>query len=171
MSEDKTKTEKKKVILRNLGDENLAPIESREYIRGVLAVFRITRTQKNINNDLDFKLSEKYAQKVIEDAILRIHRNKDYPENYNVFLAKDKLYMYENNKWAIVPHSRFTEVKKRTFSRIIDMMRREMKIQNAGPDEMNGTEEEFKKKMRRELCLRKIFLRNFDLPLQEMLLT
>jgi len=109
---------------RNLGDENLEPIQTLEYAWYVISF--LTQHHKQITHSdgtTEVDISEEIIDKIVEKTIGQIHRNKKYPENHNVFLRNDKLYAYENNKWSIIPKTRFEEITDRTYKHIMQLLK------------------------------------------------
>lgn len=130
MSDDNLPDVCKNTTPRNLGDENLAPINSRKYASTTMTYLnknmRLIKTKDGIEKkDIPIAI----INKVAEDAILQIHRNDLYPENQNIMLIDDKLYVYENDKWSIAPHSKFREITKKTFDRVLKRLHEEHELQ------------------------------------------
>lgn len=112
---------------RNMGDENLEMIQTRKYAQNVLKlIFKHLKKDKNGTYRLT---NEKILDIIKRDALGRIHRNKKYPENKNIFLVRGKIYIYENNKWSIVSNIKFAKILSMTFSRIVEVVKHETKLQ------------------------------------------
>jgi len=123
MTEDIIPNDYKDTTPRNLGDENLEPIQTLEYAWHILFFIDKNNTNKtNLDGTASLDISEETLNKIISETVEKIHKNAKYPENHNIFYRDEKLYVYENNKWSIVSINKVKEVMDRTKFRILKLL-------------------------------------------------
>jgi len=102
---------------RNIGDENMEPISTLEYIEKINKIIEECKSRNEDNDQI--------ACFVIGEAFAELHCNKKYPENFNIYKSReDKLYMYENNKWSEIDDNRLYDVANLIKTHLVKMLSR-----------------------------------------------
>jgi hypothetical protein len=103
---------------RNIGDENLEPIQTQEYIDKVLKFMDDGRERKDTDDTI--------ACFIIVETFEQLHCNKKYPENFNIYRSKkDEFYIYENDNWSKIEEERLLDIAASIRNRLVKILERE----------------------------------------------
>lgn len=127
-----------KINILNVDETNLEPVRNREFIENI-SVFLEENVTKGYNGKI---YHQDNINKLMTDTFKKLHCNKKYPENYNVYASNKDPYksydVYKNNEWQRMTDTKeMQDILKYDLNGLIDYYNELINENNYDKDDIN----------------------------------